>query len=154
MIEWQDRSLWIYAAISTFFGILGILSTCNSMASLVVLVLVLWLASIVCFSLSVYFGSKTRFPNSTICTHDNKNCNSEGWISWLVINLLFVVLLVIQTSFMYELGSKTIWSYLSGILALLGGIYLLQTNLQFEFFALVYTAIWLILISYPLVGWG
>lgn len=113
------------------------------------IIIFLWLSAMVCFCVSTYNGYIRYFE--TCYSKDSQN----GWMMWSFINLLYIVVLIISTSWIYEVGKGSIWSKLSGILALLGGVFLLQLNgsRTFDFYALVYIGIWLILLSYSLVGW-
>lgn len=143
-----DRTFWIYASISIFFGIIGVLSM--STVKWWPIIIVLWLSSMMCFCLSTYRGYYRYFGTPNVCCQPR---DRNGWMMWLLINGLFLTMLIISTSWIYEVGNNTIWTRLSGILALLGGVFLLHLSGSFDFYAMLYIGFWLVLLSYTLVGW-
>lgn len=138
-----DSEFWIYLAFGLFFILLGSLAVWENGR---VLVFTIWISAMIAFITSTHSGYKKIFHNDTCCTP-----KYHGWVKWLLINLFFIFIMVCATSWLYEIGSNTIWSVLSGIFALLGGVFLLQLHGEFDFFAFCYTVLWIVLLGFTLL---
>lgn len=146
----HDGAFWVYFSIALFFGILGTTAIVTNKPTWGSLILTLWISSMLAFVVSTFTGYRRHFFEANTCCSPSPY---SGWPKWILVNSLFIIVLICATSWIYELGSSSIWGKLSGILALLGGVFLLQLNGNFDFFAMVYCGLWLFLLSYTLVGW-
>lgn len=131
-----DRIFWIYFIVALFFTILGIGYIITTLDSYMLIIAILWLLSIVLLLIIVYHGSiywSPGAPDSPTCVIDrNSRCFEPSNRTWLIINLLFVVLLILSTLWAAELSDPDAGTMraLSGILILIGGLTLcgLSTN--------------------------
>lgn len=113
----NDRIFWIYFIIVLAFIVIGVSSIITSTNSYVFAIVILWTLTNIALLIIVYHAS--------IISVKADCCNSNNW-SWLLINALFIIMLVISTLWASELNnpdSSTLRS-MSGILLILGGLLL------------------------------
>jgi hypothetical protein len=125
-----DRIFWIYFIVALFFTILGIGYIITALDSYMLIIAILWLLSIVLLLIIIYHGSiywSPGPPDDPICVIDrNSQCFQPDNRTWLIINLLFVLLLILSTLWAAELSNPDAGPIrtLSGVLILLGGLIL------------------------------
>ena len=160
----QDRIFWIYFIIALFFVILGIGFIISSNDPHMLLIAILWLLSAVLLLIIVYHGSIYWAPgniDNLICVADNDSpCFEPSNRTWLIINLLFVVLFIIGTIWAAEFTNLNESSIFSGVFILLGGLLLCALSTDYNYMtaeipfwsAVAYLLIWFGLIMYVVLS--
>lgn len=164
----DDRIFWIYFIVTIFFIIIGVGLIVMSNDPYVISITMLWLVSNLMLMILVYYTSLRWSPNDIeeqICVIDaNSQCFDINNRTWLYVNILFIILLIISTLWAGELGNTdgSPIRTMSGVLVLLGGIILCKLSINdlhkreficsFPFWvAIGYLIIWLSLTLYVVI---
>jgi hypothetical protein len=110
-----DRVFWIYFIITLFFIIIGLGLIIASSNPSVIAISVFWLISSLFLMILTYYAHLTY---------------QSQWTMWIFVNILFIILIILATSWAGELGNSEAgpWRSISGILIILGGIILYILN--------------------------
>ncbi len=155
--DFNDRIFWIYFIITLFFIIIGMSAILTSDNPYLIIISILWFLSnvalmILIYHLSIDWGPKNSTNNEQICVADiNSPCFNRNNRTWLLINILFIVILIFSVLWAGELRNNddSPLRTISGILILLGGLILCGLTIEN-----VYMFPFLVAISYLLIWFG
>lgn len=153
-----DRIFWIYFIITLFFIIIGLRLIISSNDPYMLVISFFWLIGnlsllIITYHASIIWGP-TDENNGLICVADqNSKCFEPTNRTWLLINIVFVLLLIISVLWAGELSNTDAGPLksISGVLILLGGLILCtysKSNVIPFSFSVGYLLIWLSLTFY------
>lgn len=132
------RVFWIYAMISIFFSVLGMLYLVEFTTKHTVWISVLWLLANIILTVLVY-----------CVVSDIEPCFLD--ITWILANTVFVLILVFSVIWAGELStdSNSALGVSSGILIVLGGLLLSSAASGISFFmGCAYVIVWISLCIY------
>jgi hypothetical protein len=129
----HDRIFWIYFVVTLLFIVIGMCSIISSNDPNRIFISMGWLFANILLMILVYHASIEWGPNdprakyAQICFFDkNSNCWAPANRTWLFINLIYVVLLIMAILWAGELNNTdgSPLRTMSGVITLLGGIIL------------------------------
>lgn len=158
----NDRIFWIYFIITLFFVIIGMSTIVISDDPYLIVISILWFLSnvalmILVYHVSINWGPKNPSNNEQICVVDtNSQCFDENNRTWLLVNLLFIILLIFSVLWAGELRNtdESPLRTISGIVILLGGLILCALAKGNNFMYHIYITPFWVAIAYLLIWFG